>query len=57
MPDFRPAQGPDASFDLLDFQEEGFVGPICRGEAGIYIISSTDGTKYTYPNGKQSPIL
>ena len=57
FPTFRPSKGPDASFDLFDFQEEGFVCPICRGESGIYIISSTDGTKYTYPNGKQSPIL
>ena len=47
IPDFRPSLGPDISFDLLDFQEE----------AGIYIISTTDGTKYIYPNGKSSPIL
>lgn len=57
IPDFRPSLGPDISFDLLDFQEEDFVCPIEKEEAGIYIISTTDGTKYIYPNGKSSPIL
>lgn len=57
IPDFRPLLGPDISFDLLDFQEEDFVCPIEKEEAGIYIISTTDGTKYIYPNGKSSPIL
>ena len=46
IPDFRPSLGPDISFDLLDFQEEDFVCPIEKEEAGIYIISTTDGTKY-----------
>ena len=57
IPDFRPSLGPDISFDLLDFQEEDFVCPIEKEEAGIYIISTTAGTKYIYPNGKSSPIL
>lgn len=48
IPDFRPSLGPDISFDLLDFQEEDFVCPIEKEEAGIYIISTTDGTKYIY---------
>ena len=38
IPDFRPSLGPDISFDLLDFQEEDFVCPIEKEEAGIYII-------------------
>ena len=25
MPDFRPSAGPDASFDLLDFQDREFA--------------------------------
>lgn len=57
IPDFRPIKGPDASFDLLDFGEEDFICPVYREDMGVYIISSTDGTKYTYPNGKKSPIL
>lgn len=57
IPDFRPIKGPDASFDLRDFMEEDFVCPVYRDDIGVYIISSTDGTKYTYPNGKKSPIL
>ena len=57
MPTFRPTLGPDYSFDLLDFQYKEFECPIGEGEPGVYIISATDGTKYTYPNGKSSPIL
>ena len=57
MPEFRPVKGTDASFDLRDFAEDGFVCPVHRGDIGIYIISSTDGTKYVYPNGKKSPII
>lgn len=57
MPNFRPQKGSDASFDLLDFQIENFDCPVGKHEAGVYVISSTDGTKYTYPNGKKSPIL
>ena len=57
MPGFRPATGPDASFDLLDFQDKEFVCSLDNGESGIYVISATDGTKYTYPNGNTSPIL
>lgn len=59
MPDFRPIQGSDVSFDLLDFQDKDFRNEFCleEGESGIYIISATDGTKYTYPNGKTSPII
>lgn len=57
MPDFRPTAGPDVSFDLLDFQKKDFRCTLNNGEPGVYIISSTDGTKYTYPNGKTSPIL
>ena len=47
----------DASFDLLDFEDKGFKCPIKRDEIGVYVISATDGTKYTYPNGKKSPII
>ena len=46
-PDFRPSLGPDISFDLLDFQEEDFVCPIEKEEAGIYI------TKVSHPQIKQ----
>lgn len=56
-PDFRPVRGTDASFDLLDFEDEDFVCPINKDDVGIYIISATDGTKYVYPNGKRSPII
>lgn len=57
FPSFRPIKGSDASFDLCDFEDADFDCPIKRGNVGIYIISSTDGTKYTYPNGKKSPII
>ena len=57
FPSFRPVKGSDASFDLRDFEDADFDCPIKRGDVGIYIISSTDGTKYTYPNGKKSPII
>ena len=57
LPDFRPVIGIDASFDLLDFEDRGFVCPIKRGDFGVYVISATDGTKYIYPNGKKSPII
>ena len=57
IPDFRPIKGLDASFDLRDFMEDDFVCPVYRDDMGVYIISSTDGTKYIYPNGKKSPIL
>lgn len=57
MPDFRPVTGPDVSFDLRDFQRREFACALGYGEAGIYVISATDGTKYTYPNGRTSPIL
>ena len=56
IPDFRPIKGPDASFDLRDFQDKSFVCPIKRGDVGVYIITATD-TKYVYPNGKKSPII
>ncbi|MBR5434119.1 MAG: hypothetical protein IK117_06765 [Bacteroidales bacterium] len=56
MPDFRPNQGPDYCFDLRDFQNKKFC-PLGEKESGVYIISSTDGTKYLYPNGKKSPII
>lgn len=55
--DFRPLRGINASFDLRDFGKLDFDCPIKNGDKGIYIISSTDGTKYLYPNGKRSPIL
>jgi len=55
LPDFRPVRGTDASFDLQDFADKDFVCPIKRGEIGIYIISGK--MKYTYPNGKKSPII
>ncbi len=54
---FRPMQGPDASFDLLDFQEKDFECPINRHDVGVYVITTTDGTKYIYPNGKKSPVI
>ena len=57
IPDFRPIKGPDACFDLRDFQDKGFKCPVGRHDIGVYIITATDGTKYTYPNGKKSPIL
>lgn len=59
MPDFRPTTGIDLSFDLLDFQDISFRTelPLANGESGVYIISATRGTKYTYPNGKTSPII
>ena len=59
MPDFRPTTGIDLSFDLLDFQDISFRTelPLANGESGVYIISATHGTKYTYPNGKTSPII
>ena len=57
IPDFRPINGPDASFDLLDFQEKDFICPINKDDMGVYIITATDGTKYVYPNGKKSPII
>ena len=57
MPDFRPINGPDASFDLLDFQEKDFICPINKDDMGVYIITATDGTKYVYPNGKKSPVI
>lgn len=57
LPDFRPIKGSDASFDIRDFGERGFDCPIAKGDIGVYVISSTDGTKYIYPNGKKSPII
>ncbi len=48
---------PDASFDLRDFKDKDFRAPVRQHEIGVYIISATDGTKYTYPNGKRSPII
>lgn len=48
---------PDASFDLRDFKDKDFRSPVRQHEIGVYIISATDGTKYTYPNGKRSPII
>ena len=55
LPDFRPVRGTDASFDLQDFADKDFDCPIKRGDIGIYIISGE--MKYTYPNGKKSPII
>ncbi|MBP5372020.1 MAG: hypothetical protein J6Y55_08895 [Bacteroidales bacterium] len=57
IPDFRPNNGPDASFDLRDFQDKDFNCVLEKNQSGIYIISSTDGTKYIYPNGKNSQII
>ncbi len=57
LPDFRPLRGTDASFDLRDFEDKGFEYPIKRGDIGVYVISSTDETKYIYPNGLKSPII
>lgn len=57
MPDFRPCQGPDISFDLLDFETNSFKCPLTENDSGVYIISATDGTKYIYPNGELSPII
>lgn len=57
LPDFRPVRGTDASFDLQEFEDKDFDCAIKKGDIGIYVISSTDGTKYTYPNGKKSPII
>ena len=57
LPLFRPVRGTDASFDLRDFASKDFYSPISRGDIGVYVISSTDGTRYTYPNGKKSPII
>ena len=57
LPDFRPLRGTDASFDLRDFLDKDFDCPISRDDIGVYLISSTDGTQYTYPNGKKSPII
>ena len=54
---FRPTKGPDANFDLLDFQNKDFVCPIKRHDVGVYVITATDGTKYNYPNGKKSPVI
>lgn len=54
LSDFRL---PDASFDLRDFKDKDFRAPVRQHEIGVYIISATDGTKYTYPNGKRSPII
>ena len=54
IPNFRL---PDASFDLRDFGDPDFKCPVRRHEIGVYIISTTDGTKYTYPNSKKSPII
>ena len=39
---------PDASFDLRDFKDKDFRAPVRQHEIG---------TKYTYPNGKRSPII
>lgn len=57
LPDFRTSSGLDASFDLRDFEDKDFICPLKRGDTGVYIISATDGTKYTYPNGQKSPII
>jgi hypothetical protein len=57
MPDFRTVRGVDASFDLRDFADKDFDCPVTNRDVGIYIISATDGTKYTYANGKKSPII
>lgn len=57
MPGFRPETGTDASFDLRDFADVDFDCPVSHKDSGIYVISSTDGTRYTYPNGKKSPVL
>ena len=55
LPDFRTISDVDASFDLRDFEDADFECPIRESEAGVYIISGN--TKYTYPNGKESPII
>lgn len=57
MGDFRPKKGTDACFDILDFENKDFECPLKKGDTGVYIISATDGTKYTYPNGLRSPVL
>ncbi len=55
LPDFRPVKGTDAHFDLRDFGSIDFECPISRSDIGVYIISGDE--KYTYPNGKKSPII
>jgi hypothetical protein len=57
LPNFRPLRGPDASFELQDFADKDFKCPIVSGDMGVYVITSTRGIRYTYPNGKKSPII
>ena len=54
--DFRKAEGVNASFDLLDFEDSSFDCGIGLGKAGCYIISATK-RNFEYANGKKSPIL
>ena len=56
-PQFRPIVGSDFSFNLRWLEEQEYDLPLASKVSGVYIISSTDGTKYIYPNGKRSPIL
>lgn len=55
LPDFRTTSEVDASFDLRDFADADFECPIQKGDIGVYIISGD--RKYTYPNGKESPVI
>lgn len=57
LPNFRPVRGCDASFDLESFSGEEFDCGLSHDDMGVYVISATDGTKYKYPNGKESPII
>lgn len=57
LPNFRPVRGSDACFELKSFAEEDFDCGLTHDDMGVYVISATDGTKYTYPNGKKSPII
>lgn len=57
LPNFRPVRGTDASFELNSFTEENFDCGLKHSDMGVYVISATDGTKYTCPNGKKSPII
>lgn len=56
-PDFRSVKGPSCSFELTDFDSTDSRPPLQKGDQGIYIISATNGIKFTYANGLQSPII
>jgi hypothetical protein len=48
----RDLNGADYEFDLLDYEALGSLPNV----AGVYVIVSTDGTKFIYPNG-DSPVM